>query len=222
MNVTLQPARWVVPEVGTFVQILHDSQTDEWGRESRAKRIGYNATKNPTGSYPDTFYLSGMKPNDFYPLSEQWQWAWFNLLDISIDNWKWLTQHGIAFTDQHAVQNGFTDYVAGINLAAQKPFQVKSLALGGNIVKVIGEDANRWHIEAFDLTQPPPVIDPAEVWRVHVATQSTIINKILPFPQAGGRDVFYFLPSIGGVNKIDKALTRPIENGAIYNPYWLL
>jgi hypothetical protein len=160
-----------------------------------------------------------MKPNDFYPLSPAWQWAWYHALGVSLDGWQWLTRHGVCFTDNHAVEQGFTDYVSSVNLDASKPIQVKSLVLGGNICKVIDEDDTRYYVEAFDLSQPPPLVDVSQPWRVHIATQTTKDADVLPFPQAGGKDVVYLLPSIGGVNKINKQLARPIANGAIYNPY---
>lgn len=233
---TPQPLRrFTVPKRGEFFQILHDFETAEWGHRPRSVVLNYKKDP-PLNPLPDTAYLPGCKPADFVPLPSEWQMFWFDLLRLAcnktlsdeelIRRWANLTKDGRAFTDRHAVQNGFRDYIQGLNVGA-KPISHKSLSTGGNIVKKIGVDGGKILVEALDLSKPPPRAE--DVWGkwylIHWATQSTVEKlpsgkyRIVRFPQLGSWGTPFPLVSFNGVNKIEPAWTKPIENDSEYSPY---
>ena len=171
------PLDFVVPDDGNKYWFgLHDFQTDEWRHKPRSIVLKYR--KNPPlCALPETIPMLGCKPNDFYPLSREWQEFWFALLeraadgfmtsDELIDAWKNLVADHRAFTDGHAPQNGFIDYITGENLGSSKgPIQMKCLSTGGNLFKQKVRRGSIIDVETLDVTMPPPTnLD--DVWGKH-------------------------------------------------------
>ena len=193
--------RFIVPSVGHFVQVRHDWETNDWGREPRAYSIpGWKQHLNPHGEFPDTCYMPGLKahtPSDFGYLTEAWQNFWFDLMGLATDNrwgfpelaiaWLNVTQDGKAMTDDHSWSHNesnnrdlskmFREYIVGKNLATNdKDMAIKSLHMGGNIAKVIAEDGANFLIETLDILKLPPSADVVweKPWLFGWLTQSTI------------------------------------------------
>ena len=228
------------PDAGEFYIMKHDYQRADWNYRPRSFALNYKLNP-PECALPETVYLPGCKPDDFVPLSREWQVFWFELLNLAsagtkthnelLAAWEDLTAQGRAFTDFHSVAYGFTDYILGRNIGSDKgPLQHKSLSCGGNIVKKIGvHSSGKLVIEALSLSQPPP--DPKEAitknWLVHWATQETVIElpdgtwKVTRFPQLAPYGTPILVVSLNGTNLIDESMVEPIANGAAYSPYRL-
>lgn len=230
--------KFTVPDDGEYFILRHDYQRADWNFKPRSIRLNYK--KNPPEcALPETVYLPGNKPNDFVPLSRDWQMFWFELLNLAsqgtktyaelIEAWTNLTVQSLAFTDFHSIAYGFTDYVLGKNLGSSKgPLQHKSLSCGGNIVRKIGtHTSGKYIIEALDLSETPP--DPKEAikknWLVHWATQETVIQlpdktwRVSRFPQLAPHGTPILVVSLNGTNLVDKSMVHAIANGATYSPY---
>lgn len=174
-------------------QILHDDQT-KW--------------KNRL-NLPETYPLF---ESYFVTLNRAWQEFWFEQLKIMRPNWTramlvkaWasLTKNGRCWTDRHAVQNGYADFIQGINTNKQG-IGYKTIDTGGNIVSVISGlknmgGAGYYMVETLDGTKPPP--DPQKInhfTRPDLIPLGTIRTKIIlpdgrhrvdEFSQLGGVDV---------------------------------
>lgn len=229
---------FTVPAVGEFLITRHDYQRADWNNKPRSFALNFKRNP-PECALPETVPLPGNKPNDFVPLSKDWQIFWFVLMnhasagskssDELLAAWEDLTVQGRGFTDFHSVAYGFTDYILGKNLGIAKgPMQHKSLSCGGNIVRKIGvHSSGKYIIEALDLSKPPP--DPFATikknWLVHWATQETVIPlpggtwRVSRFPQLAPYGTPFLVVSLNGTNLIERAMVEPIENGATYSPY---
>jgi hypothetical protein len=237
LNKTPTPIKnYVVPNDGIYLQVKHDFETEDWQYKPRSIILNYKK-EPPLNPLPDTAYLPGCKPNDFVPLSKEWQFFWFDLLRLASNGtktqpelliaWEDLTKQGRAFTDFHSTAYGFTGYVLGINLNSNSPIQHKSISCGGNIVKKVGTDGGKILIKALNLSNPPPKAE--DVWGkwhlIHWATQSTIQEisdgayRVVRFPQLGSWGVPFPLVSLNGINKIDPSWTKPLSGGQVISPY---
>lgn len=245
-----EPRRvFTVPAIGTYALVRHDFETQQWSYKARALTIGYNPRLNPDGAYPDTCYMPGLRPTDFHPLSPAWQFFWLALMkaacynqipdDEMLKRWAIITSDGRALNDRHTwnwVKDGepklYADYVQSLNLNSQYgPMQIKSLTMGGNLVRIKGAAGENWLIETLDITQAPPAV--GSIWDkpylIHWGTQSTIhiYNgtqfRITDWSWLNWNGVGYGVPfplvGLRGENLIPKAWTRPIANGAQYSPY---
>jgi len=257
-----QPKRsWVVPDVGEYLIARHDYERadrfvdsleyDNGAVSYQIKNemcpypITINFRKNPPESaLPETVILWGERPTDFVPLSSEWQFWWFELLNVAsegtktydelITAWTSLTAQGRAFTDFHSREwikdngQGYEDYVLGVwPNSPNGPMQHKSLTCGGNIVRKIGTQDEYYVIEALNLSQAPP--DPRAAiqkpWLVHWATQCTVLRladgrwTMLDFPQLRPYGTPFPVISRDGTNLILKEHVNPIANGATYSPY---
>ena len=143
-----------------------------------------------------------------------------------------------AFTDGHAPESGFADYMTGRNLQAQ-PYQWKSLHATGNIVNVLGTwqtNPKYYIIEALDLTKPPPSVEwvvANKPWLIGWATEQTVVKltdgrwQVSRFPQIKTAQRVFGYPECGtpfpvignGSNLMLKTDLMAIKNGKVYSPY---
>lgn len=223
---------FVVPSDGVFYKCRHDYECPAHNYIPRAGRK----------AMPETIQM--LSKEQFTPLNKQWQEFWFGLLvkmadgqmtdSQLIDAWASLTADKRAFTDRHAVQNGFCDYILGKNLGA-KPIAIKALSCGGNIVKVLRKGSKRIDIATLDSRNDPPKVD--DIWGnwslIHFATECVRFPEkgypdksyvVSPFPQLkdlGDRKLGVPFPIITntGANQIFPFLLKPIANGQAYSPY---
>jgi hypothetical protein len=209
---------FLVPATGEYYQLLHDWQK---GR----RRVGRLAM-------PETVATT---KQEFCPLDKSWQYFWFELLQLSnqlmteqeiMIAWASLTYDKRAFTDRHAVQNGFADYVQDLNID-KKPISIKELSCAGNIVKAVGKDKKSIIVECFNGSKPAP--NAADVWgvspeKIHWATEiSTIVYKKRwasdKFPQLKGCGVPFPLLTMTGTTRFSINDVVKIPNGKLYSPY---
>jgi hypothetical protein len=238
-----------VPADGTFFQLRHDYESQEWGYKPRSARPGSTESAGPE--------LVGFEPfngEDFVPLTEEMQWFHLALLgkanpSLSTDElkarWRALTVNCVVFTDGHYIDYGtryggndltknYADYILGMNLDNPVPIAWKALSTGGNLVKVISPPTT---IEAIDFTKPLPSIE--EVWQkpwlIHWATAQTLdllpvttaIDgvqrpewRVSPFPQMQPVGTPFPIWGRGGKNQIASAASmKSIANGEIFSPY---
>lgn len=246
---------WRVPDKGRYAITLHDYERIDRYIDSKFYSNGYvtynlrkenvplpiheDFKKNPPESaYPETVRMWGERPTDYVPLSKDWQWFWYHLMEeacqhtlnkIEMKNaWFSMTQHGRAFTDRHTRNQGFTDHVLGVNLnSPQGDMQHMSITCGGNLVKILGEQSGYYVVEAFNLMQPPP--DPSiaieQNWLSHWATQCTVLKlpdgrwKVMDFPQLRPFGSPFLMVSRTGTNLILKSHVREVKNSTVYSPY---
>lgn len=190
------------------------------------------------GGLPDTnktFY------DQFFELVKKTQFLWFDLNCIAQygktskslsasqskaakQSWKSLTASGRFLTNGRSREEGYADYVLGVNLNSGKGgIQQENLVLGGNTVKVIGEReilGGRWYVPcaALDISKPLPAA--GDLFRdktlCHWCTNSTpfpVLSggyRVDPFPQFGGAAV-YVLIGKGGRVYIEERLLEPVE-----------
>jgi hypothetical protein len=228
-----KPVELRVPDTGEFVQVLHDFQTAHWEYKPRAETIGYKPSINPDGAFPDTFRISSLTAGDdiTIPLNRDWQMYWYSLLNKATYNqipdaklkerWAEITEHGRALTDNTAVQQGYADYILGLNVGA-KPIRQKMLTMGGNILRVLAVTSTHYEIETLDLRQPVTDVW-GKWWLINWGTQTNIYSKVTDWGQLNWNQIGYGVPflvvSDTGRAKIPKALCRPIQNGVTYTPY---
>jgi len=222
----------------------------DWERTSdgmpRMLSVDY---KPPTYGYPGGLPDTNKTYFDqFFELVKKAQYLWYDLNCIAQygksskalsasqskaarQSWKSLTASGRALTNGRSREEGYADYVLGINIGAAKGgIQQENLVLGGNTVKVIGERemlGGKWYlpVAAVDLSKPLPAA--ADLFRdktlCHWCTNSTPIPvmsggyRIDPFPQFGGRAV-YLLIGRGGRVYIEERLLEPVES--ILSPFY--
>ena len=234
------PMSWQVPASGVFVRVLHDFQTAFWDLKPRGFAIGFDPLDNPDGAFPDTFRLASVTMGEdiTIALSEPLQRLWYALLRLACHDlipapelllrWAEITEHGRALTDGFAVQQGYRDFVLGVNPNA-KPIRQKMLTMGGNILKVLGETSTHYIVETID---PRAVPAPAEVWGkpwlVHWGTQTSVVKtasgwRVTDWGQLNWAGVGYGVPflvlSDTGMAKVRKVYCEPIANGAVFSPY---
>jgi len=247
INITLkfdQPYKYLcVPDSGAYVRVKDDWQMAEWEYKPRAYTIdGWKQDINPDGGFPATVrcYPAGGVAYETIALTREWQLLWYQMLeracynkipDIHLkESWRHVTEHGRALTDNFAVQQGYADYILGLNLTA-KPIRQKPLTMSGNILRVIGGDSAYYIVEALDLSGPAPGIDElwGKWWLVQWGTQSTIVKvgdgyRRTDFPQLNyggvGYGVPFLLASQDGALRVPKAWCQPIEHGESYSPYY--
>jgi len=233
----------MVPNDGqVYMQVKHDFETAIWDYMPRAYNIdGWKPELNPQGAFPDTFPCTTTGGSrERVRLTEPFQRLWFDLLKeasnnnipeaILVERWAEITEHGRALTDFFAVQQGYRDHILQQNLSA-KDIQQKTLVMGGNIVRVVGSDANNWYIEAINTSEPAP--EAADIinkpWLMHWGTQSTVekLDKdgylVLDWAQLNYGSVHYGVPymllSPDGTLQIKKEFLKPIANGTYFSPY---
>jgi hypothetical protein len=247
-----------VPAGGDFFRILHDFELSEYNQKPRQLDDGWEQDV-PT-AMPSTRMLWGCRPSDFLPMSREWQIWLYELLKWAVDDripagnmtqigslqWAYadLIANHRAFTDQHAPENGYADYVTGRNITA-KPYEWKCLQTSGNLVKKVSypASATAWFkthciaIEALDPSQPPPKLEWVLKEKPHLigwATEQSVTKLsngrwvVSRFPQLKVATRAYGIPEVGtpfpvigtgGVNFIKKIHVKAIASGAGYSPY---
>jgi len=201
--------------------------------------------KNPYAIFPDAVPMPGMKPDDFAPLTEERQWFWFNLMSrITDDTWgfpelalAWLdiTRDGRAMTDDRSWSNEesrntdltkmYREYITGKNLTTNsKDMAIKSLHMGGNLGKVLREEASYYIIEAIDFSPgvPPPPVDEVfdKPWLVGRLTQ-TGVNPVraLNWSQLDPFGVPFPVVGFNGENKLPQSWADPVANNTVLSWY---
>lgn len=210
-------------------QILHDDQTK------------YKMRNGLPETYPLFYSL-------WISLNRQWQDFWFEQMRIIQPGWTLaqlkkayggLVKDKVCFTDLHAPQNGYADYINGVNVNAGG-LGHRTITTGGNLQHILGGPYSKggirhWQVECMDTTKPPP--DPQKVNRftrpdlIQAATTRTKITlpnglrKVDPFPQLGGLDVPSLMISNVYVNKvfqhnfIRESWIKFIPSGSTPTPY---
>ena len=188
---------------------------------------------------PETAILEN-KNGQFHLLSKAWQLWWFELMHLACDHafdertmlskWASLTADARAFTDNNAVQNGYADFVQGINLTAKRPIALKSLSTGGNLCKILATNGTLLTIECLDVSKAPPPIGDVwlkKPWLYQFASQESpkkLANgtyAVSAFPQLSpyGSPVPVVSSDGTGTQKIKKSLTKPVINEKTYQIY---
>lgn len=228
-----------VPAVGKFGILRHDFQLEEYNYGPRQYMPEYEQMV----SVPATRRF--FKRPDFVPFTAAWAWRWLDMLrwasnwllpDAEIVNvWRRMISNHVAFTDNHAPENGYHDPVTGEN-AGKRIFEWASLGMAGNLIKIVESAGQYRAIEAFDLSQPPPSLAEiiAQPWKWHWATEQSLYalggNRwvVSNFPHLEVVCKKYNLPivglpvplvSLGGIQWVKIEHFDRIDNGATYSPY---
>lgn len=180
------------------------------------------------------------------PLTPALQGYWFGLLrqyapaawtdDQVKIAWKSLTHGGRAFTNGHGWNNGYADYINGVNLDAS-PMMYEPIITGGNVIalrsltKVIIAGVLCYPVDVLDSNLSPTTYENTR-WTIQWATISrregyiaatgkwTREDKEIRFPQLGDRDVPVPLLTRSGINFIPVARVRVLtSDDPIPNPY---
>lgn len=185
---------------------------------------------------PDTNKLIN---STFVPLTEPLQRYWYGLLrayappswtDAQVKGaWKSLTYGGRAFTNGHGWNNGYADYINGVNLGAQ-PMGYEPIVTGGNVVELVSTAKYSvgghvcYKINVLDTNISPTTYQDMR-WFVQWATISrregynsttgkwTREDREMRFPQLGGaNNVPVPLFTKGGKNYIDVTRVRVLTS----------
>jgi hypothetical protein len=226
-----------VPDVGKFGQLLHDWQLEEYNYGLRVLR------NDAEIAYPSTRQFRTAPSH--VEMSEPWQRWYFALISYVaggyltyaelLEVWRATVGDHVAFTDDHAPENGRADYITRRNLGA-KPLAWATLGMTGNLVKILDRRGETLLIEALDVSKPPPSVHEAlgKPWLVHWATEQR------NFPVAGGYVVSNFpqleihlkrkgfpahgLPvpvmSANGTQTAHMSYIQRVQNGAEYDVYY--
>lgn len=177
--------------------------------------------------------------NNSVPLTRELQEFWFNLMKLSYPKseysgeltyekymknaFKSLTHGGRAVTNFKGWNNGYANYVSGINVNAE-PMGFEPIVMGGALVQILGKfyKYRRWwyKIRTIAANQPLPDINqytaPYLVYNATISLRRVIVNHIRqvdPFPQLDGRDVPIPIFSRTGSNAIKAEVVRILEDG---------
>lgn len=230
-----------VPNDGAkYGQIAHDWQLESFSFLPRQLSPEYEQ-RIPV---PATRPLRGV-PDDFMIVPHDWQYFIYDLLDWVSNGllpeaaltraYVSLTEDHRAFTDGHARENGYCDFVTMTNMG-KIPYHWKALACTGNLVKIIGTQGAYFIIETLDITAPPPAVKDVinKPWLIHWATEQGLDKignhsyVVARFPQLryeqrqlnlNETGTPYPLMGIGGRAYILKEHISRLQNGASYSPY---
>lgn len=218
-----------VPDAGTYKFLKHDYQREEFDFKPR------NGHERP-----ETVQFDVVGNIDFSPMSREFQEFWFELIweankytrtrDETLLIWEDVTAHSKMLTDLHSREQGFTDYILGVNLGSSKgPMQIKTLSCGGNIVHVTSGS----YVRTVDNNKVPTSIK--EFMKdnavCHWATATGLRNsngdsnkipgdgyKVVKFPNQKPYGIpFPFTSS--AKTKFRRENVLNIDNGTIYSPY---
>lgn len=226
VHTLLPPFR--IPSGGRFIRFKRDEELESLDYKSRVVGMNYKR-----GALPATVMLNA-KP-DFKPLNKEWQELWFQCLvwqaggtmthDQLLDAWKDTTMHSRALTDQHSREQGYRDWILGINMTGPDMEQ-RGLSTVGNIAeKLYGTT-----FKTLDLNKPVPKIE--TIWGNHAliwwATETDRPNwwdggrldVTGRWPQLGKLGVPFLNISFGGTNSAMSDRIAPIENNVEFSPYF--
>lgn len=253
IHVTINSPSTIPPEVrGKLYVIRHDYNCSDDNFTPYLPRVC-----NPDG----TPKLVGGKPyglpetekcilNTWEEMTREWQEFWFALLERvcplgwplaqTKDAWANLTHGARAFTNKHGWNDGYADYINGVNLDKQGMKQ-ENVTTCGNVVLQAGEPVMKngilvLPIVTLDRNLHPPMVDDVIVrpWFIHTATicrpehvdETPRVDapngtfSVIQFPQAGGNDVPVPLITKGGRNYIAMRRLRKLADGErIPSPY---
>ena len=240
----------VSPSTLTFPRLMRVKRDYEWtsdhlprtqGRYAGITKPSYDfrnmkdAGANVHVGMPDQY---AFQPNSFLPLKKSWQYL---LMDVNClahwhkpysdltpteraqakEWWSSFVMDSTCFTNGTSWKSGYTDYIQGLNLAANKPIEWEQILCSGNVVMVLSDEllpmrvtylataaATYLHrpIQTLDITQPVPL--PSDLlampWVCHqpdISTGEPLAGGRYghaPFPQFDD-DSRYLLLSKGGV-----------------------
>jgi hypothetical protein len=187
--------------------------------------------------------------SDYIEMDKAFQEFWFALLrhacpstwtEIQVKSaWANLTHGARAFTNKRGWNNGYQDYINGVNVGAVGMMKENVTCCGAVVLEAGapflkgGEEVLPIvTLDAYHLPAVADVID--KPWFIHAATScrpervdptprpempygTFVVN---PFPQAGGNDVPVPLVTKGGINYIVTRRLRKLADGeAIPSPY---
>jgi hypothetical protein len=220
--------------------VLHEYQQSIYNYRPQCWPLG---KPKPRTGEPEvvTTYSSG----SFVTLNEAWQDYWFALLTRGsmgtmtnsqlISAWANLTVDGRAFTDHHAYNDGYADYIQKVHLD-KSPIGFNPLTCGGNVVSIDETDYffrygdTYYRVQTLDpINDDPPDINKVNPdvtpYLVHWATNASIIQlddgtwEVDQFPQLGGTLGVPFPFMAKGKNYIAASKIVKITDGKIPNPY---
>ena len=237
-----------LPPGRKFGYLLHDYDLYGISRPTRNKVV------RSAQGLPET--IKALQPV-FMPLTEAWQRYWADLFSLSrfdklygelstsekgIINtaFKSVTKGNRAFTNRRGWDDGYADYINGVNLGAD-PMEQETINCGGNVVELLsdivhlgGKDV--YQVGTLDGNQPPP--DPLVInhktapWLVFKATISrregfdprtgkwAREDIVIPFDQLQGHDVPIPFMGQGSSNYIEAERIRVLPEAApVPDPY---
>lgn len=240
------PAEYRLPAGRKFGYLLNNFEYRGVSRPTQKKN------KPKVLGLPDT---EKMLKARFTPLSYDWQHYWVDLFalrkygklyddltdaETAVINlaFKGVTRGDAAFTNGRSREQGYADYINGVNIGA-KPMEQETIDTGGNILELVG-DLTRlrigkmvpcYPVATLDGTRPPPdprtVNDRETPWLVFRATISrregynqktgkwAREDLEIPFDQLGGVDVPIPFLGVGTVNYVDASRIRVLPESAL-------
>lgn len=232
---------FMVPDDGIYWQAKHDFQTSFWNFLPRSHKRNKDFKRNaPASALPETVPLKGPAKKDFTPMSEEYQWLWFDLLVLAaggtrthaemLDIWRSITEQSRALTDGLTREslNPHRDYVLGEQLDAFKDMGIKYLTCGGNVVEQQVRSGWDITIRAIDTRKPAPRAK--DIWGdsaiVHFATESTMLEldgwnnwQVSRWTWNRPYGVPFPLLSADGTFIVHPDRFHPISNGKEYSWY---
>lgn len=211
-----------VPALGRFGKLLHDTEL-----------LGGVRNVGQKTAIPSTRQFA-QKP-DFVTVPDAWAWRWVEMLkwaacDLLTDDeakalWRSVIRNHVAFTDNHAPENGYRDPITGENPMADN-IAWSTLGMTGNLVKIIGAYGEYRIIEALDFSKPPPPLGDIilQPWLWHWATIVNLDGTMSNFPHLEailGTPAGLPVPlvSIGGTQWVHYSYFTRVLNGAEYDVY---
>lgn len=237
-----------LPAGRKFGYLLHDYDLYGLSRPSRN-----NAALSAQG-LPET--IKALDPL-FMPLTAQWQKYWVDLFSLSrfdklydgLDStekgiinlaFKSVTKGNRAFTNRHGWDDGFADYINGVNTDAD-PMEQETINCGGNVVELLSEiirlgGKDVYQIVTVDGEQLPPtaleVNHRTAPWLIFKATISrregydpatgkwAREDIVIPFDQLQGHDVPIPFMGKGSFNYIEAERIRVLpDSSPLPDPY---
>lgn len=248
VKINITTSEYRLPSGRKFARLVHDYEL--YG----VSRATWTEKGNSILGLPETIKVLY---SEFVEMKESWQYFWVDLFSLSkfkllynelseIDRnyinsaFKSATAGFRAFTNGRGWDNGYCDFINGVNLDSG-PMQQETITCGGNIVEVIGDKlrlagSDVYKVRTLNGNKLPPNPLTVEPWLVFTATISRrekILNSrgrwdgkswkediVTPFPQLDGADVR--IPFMGSedFNYIRAERIRILpENSTIPSPY---
>lgn len=228
---------FITPSSGKLFRFLRDEETSTLGFDFKSRVVSKNYKR---GALPATVQLDGT--TDFIPLTKEYQELWFECLkwqasgmmthDELLEAWKSVTMHSRALTDLHSREQGYRDWILGVNMTG-KDMEQRLLSTAGNIGEALW-GGTRVTFKAIDLSKPAPKIEniwgnPTLVWW---ATETDRPN----WYEGGKIDINGRWPQIHdslghklgvpflnvspyGLNYVPSTRIEYIKNNVLYTPY---